>query len=122
MLAEETLERLALDFEVGLFECFLETDPDHVAALEALAAAYSRAGRRADAVRVDRRLVALLPGNALAFYNLACSLSLAGEVGAALDALEQALALGYRDFEFLAKDPDLANVREDARYRSLIAG
>lgn len=115
------LERLALEFEIGFFESVLARDRDHLGALEALASVYPRAGRVADGLDVDRRLVALLPQNPVAHYNLACSLSLAGELDAAFEALERALALGYKDLDFLGKDPDLATLRRDRRFRALIA-
>jgi hypothetical protein len=53
-------------------------------------------------------------------YNLACSLAILGEVGEALDALEEAVRLGYDDADFLQRDEDLANLREEARFRALV--
>jgi hypothetical protein len=53
------------------------------------------------------------------FYNLACSHALNGDVARAAKALEKALALGYRDFKWLAKDPDLRRLRKDPRYRPI---
>ena len=120
LLSDDTLNRLALEFEVGFFEAVIRGEPDHIGALEALGNAYTRIGRIEDGLRIDRRLVRLLPHNAVAHYNLACSLSLAGEVEEALDALERAIRLGYSDFEYLERDPDLANVRQHRRYRVLI--
>jgi tetratricopeptide (TPR) repeat protein len=121
MLPETTLARLALDFEVGFYEAALGTQPDDLRTLEALAGAYARVGRLDESLRVDRRIVDLVPANPAAHYNLGCSLSLAGDLDAAFAALERALALGYRDFAHMAKDPDLAAVRADPRYRSLRA-
>ena len=37
----------------------------------------------------------------------------------AASALEKALALGYRDFTWLAKDPDLHPLRQHPLYRSI---
>jgi hypothetical protein len=34
-------------------------------------------------------------------------------------ALEKALALGYRDFRWLARDPDLHQLRQHPLYRSI---
>jgi len=120
LLPESTLEKIGLDFEVGFYESALESRPDHLGALEALANAYTRRGDVDDGLRVDRRITQILPENPIAHYNLACSLSLAGRIDEALVALERAVSLGYDDFEYLARDPDLANVRKDARYRVLI--
>ena len=68
-------------------------------------------GRIDEGLKVDERLSRLDPRNPLVFYNLACSYSLSGDFDQAANALERALALGYRDFEWLAKDPDLKPLR-----------
>ena len=88
--------------------------------LESLGNAYTRCGRIEDGLAVDRRLVAIIPKSPIAHYNLACSLSLLGKIDEAIESLEHAVRLGYNDFDYLEHDPDLANVRRDGRYRSLI--
>jgi tetratricopeptide (TPR) repeat protein len=120
LLSDEMLERLGLEFEIGFCEMVLVSDPHNLAALESLGNAYTRSGRVRDGLEVDRRLVALLPESAIAHYNLACSLSLLGQVDASLEALERAVRLGYRDFDYLERDPDLDNVRRDGRYKAII--
>jgi tetratricopeptide (TPR) repeat protein len=120
LLPEATLERLALDFEIGFCEKVLESDSQNLAALESLGNAYTRAGRIEAGLEVDRRLVQLLPASAVAHYNLACSLSLLSRVDEALDTLAQAIHLGYGDFDYLDSDPDLDNVRRDGRYGDVL--
>jgi hypothetical protein len=61
----------------------------------------------------------LQPWNPLVFYNLACSHCLNGEFDLAATALERALALGYRDFKWLARDPDLRQLRQHPTYRRI---
>ena len=70
---------------------------------------------------MDKRLSRLEPRNPLVFYNLACSYSLNRELDRAAAALEKALLLGYRDFNWLARDPDLRPLRKDPIYRSIEA-
>jgi hypothetical protein len=70
---------------------------------------------------VDEQLSRLEPRNPLVFYNLACSYSLIGEVDLAATALDKALALGYRDFKWLAKDPDLRTLRKHPLFRDIEA-
>ncbi len=120
MLSERTLERLALEFEIGFFEAVLRHEPEHLGALEALGHAYTRAGLFEKGLAIDRRLVAMLPESAVAHYNLACSLSLLGQLDGAFAALARAIELGYDDFDYLANDPDLENLRRDRRYRALL--
>ena len=55
----------------------------------------------------------LRPEDALAHYNLACSLSLLRKAEPALRALRQAIHLGYRDFRFIREDSDLDHIRDD---------
>jgi len=39
--------------------------------------------------------------------------------GPAINALEHALELGYRDFKWLRRDPDLKNIRRHPRYKRI---
>ena len=68
---------------------------------------------------MDQRLSQLQPQSPIVFYNLACSHSLTGELDQAVSALEKALALGYRDFTWLAKDPDLRELRQHPLYHTI---
>ena len=121
LLPEATLDRLALAFEIGFCETVLGGEPENLAALESLGNAYTRAGRIEAGLEIDRRLVRILPASAVAHYNLACSLSLLERVDESLDALAQAVHLGYTDFVYLEKDPDLDAVRRDDRYKTVLA-
>jgi tetratricopeptide (TPR) repeat protein len=121
LLPQQTLDRIGLAFEMDFYRAVTAREPDHLAALEALATAYTKSGRFEDALRVDRRLAGLLPDNPIAHYNCACSLSLLGRPDESVDALERAIGLGYDDWKQLKKDPDLDNARRCARFRSLLA-
>ncbi len=55
-----------------------------------------------------------------AWYNSACSWSLAGERDAALGALLQALDSGFDDFDLVQSDDDLATIRSESRYALLL--
>ena len=52
-------------------------------------------------------------------FNLACSLSLAGDLESAIDELVRAIEAGYRDFDWMLKDPDLAAVRKEPAFRKV---
>ena len=82
---------------------------------------YTRTGRHRDALAVDLRLVALRPREPIAFYNLACSCALLGQVNRGFEALKRAFALGYRDLEQMQEDADLKNLRQDPRWNNLLA-
>jgi tetratricopeptide (TPR) repeat protein len=108
-----------LDTKIGFFEGLIRRDPDYVDALQLLGDHYTQRGRYLDGLKVDERLAQLEPRNALVFYNLACSYSLTDQFDLAAAALENAINLGYRDFNWLAKDPDLRKLRQQPVYRGI---
>ncbi len=112
-------ETRALDVQIEFMEGVVRRDPEFVEALQILGDRYSERGRFAESLKVDEQLAHLEPRNPLVFYNLACSCSLNGQCDRAAEALEQALALGYRDFHWLARDPDLRKLRKHPAYRRI---
>jgi tetratricopeptide (TPR) repeat protein len=120
--AKKRLTRKAtreLDTKISFFEGLLRRDPGYVEALQILGDLYTQRGLFDHSLKVDERLSILEPGNPLVFYNLACSYSLVGECGRALIALDRALSLGYRDFRWLSRDPDLRELRKHPLYASI---
>jgi tetratricopeptide (TPR) repeat protein len=115
------VEQRELDTKIGFIEGLVRRDPNYVDALQILGDHYTQRGRITEGLKVDERLARLEPGNPLVFYNLACSYSLSGELDRAANALEKALQLGYRDFDWLAKDPDLKPLRTHAAFDELRA-
>lgn len=90
--------------------------PDDLDALRALADQYTEEGFHVEGLAVDLRLARLLPDDPLVHYNLACSLSLTGDLEASLRALQRAVKLGYADLKYLMKDKDLAALRKAAAF------
>ena len=112
-------EILELDVRISFLEGLVRRDPQYVEALQMLGDHYAERGKHDHNLRVDEQLSRLQPGNPLVFYNLACSHSFNGEFDQAAEALEKALTLGYRDFGWLAKDPDLQQLRLHPLYRKI---
>jgi len=110
-----------LDTKIEFLEGLVRRDPTYVDALQLLGDYYTQRGRYLDGLKVDERLGRLEPRNALVFYNLACSYTLTNQFDRAAFALEKALNLGYRDFNWLAKDPDLRKLRQQPVYRDIQA-
>lgn len=102
-------------------EGLVRRDGTYVEALQILGDDYTRRGRYVDGLRVDERLAKLRPEDAMVHYNLACSYSLTDQLDQALESLEIALNLGYRDFKWMAQDPDLENLRDEAGYKKIQA-
>ena len=112
-------EARELDIKISFMEGLVRRDPGYIEALQLLGDHYTARGRFDFSLKVDKRLSRLEPQNPMVFYNLACSHSLNGECALAAAALEQALALGYRDFKWLAKDPDLRQLRQHPLYHAI---
>ena len=68
---------------------------------------------------MDLQLSRLQPANPLVYYNLACSYALISAFDQAAAALERSLTLGYRDFKWLARDPDLRQLRQHPVFRNI---
>ena len=108
-----------LDTKITFLEGIVKRDGDYVEALQVLGDHYTQRGKYEHSLKVDKQLSRLEPQNPLVFYNLACSYSLNSEFDLAAAALEKSLTLGYRDFKWLARDPDLRLLRKHPLYRSI---
>lgn len=110
-----------MDQEILFLEGLIRRDENYVEALQILGDDYTRRGRHAEGLSIDERLCKLRPDDALVHYNLACSYSLTVQLDLAVESLEVAINLGYRDFKWMALDPDLENLRNHAAYKKIQA-
>jgi Flp pilus assembly protein TadD len=118
--AKARLTRTGLTFLAEFLGVEVERHPGNLEALAELGHALTRLGRVDEGLDVDRRLVRLAPENSTVHYNLACSLALLRRPAESLAALERAIELGYDDAEHLLADEDLATLRDDSRFRSIV--
>jgi predicted Zn-dependent protease len=109
------------EFDIRFFESVHRRLPNDIALVEILGGLYTRQGRISDGLKMDRKLVRLQPRNATAHYNLACSLALSKRKSEALRALQQAVKLGYHDFDWLQQDPDLEGLKAHPEFQRLLA-
>ena len=107
-------------FEIEFFEAVHRRCPSYVDVVGLLGALYTQAGRISDGLKMDRKLVRLQPKNATAHYNLACSLALSKRKSDALRSLKAAVALGYRDFDWMSQDPDLDVLKAHPLFEALL--
>jgi tetratricopeptide (TPR) repeat protein len=108
-----------MDVEISFLEGLIRRDPCYIEALQILGDQYTQRGRIEEGLLVDQKLSELQPQNPLVFYNLACSLALTGKLDEAAQAVDSALDLGYRDFKWLVRDPDLKALRKHANFARL---
>ena len=108
-------------WEIGFFESILRREPNFVDVIALLGGLYTKTGRIADGLRMDRKLVRLCPDDATAHYNLACSLTLLGKPKEALQTLDHAISIGYDDLEWMSNDPDLKKLQPLPQFQQLLA-
>jgi tetratricopeptide (TPR) repeat protein len=115
------MKRKKKDFEIKFYEGLVKERPNFFEALSLLGDAYTRKGFYKEGLEVDKRLVELKPEDPIVHYNLACSLSLVKDVEGAFKELKKAVLLGYDDFSYILKDPDLENVRKHPQFEEFFS-
>ena len=108
------------EFDMAFYESVLKRDPSYAEVIEILGGLYTRHGRIADGLKMDRKLVKLQPDNPTAHYNLACSLALVKRNADALRTLQHAVSLGYKDFDWMQQDPDLEELKSQPAFVALL--
>jgi len=109
-----------LDFDIEFFEQIFARDKTSTEVVRVLSELVAKKGQLDRAVKLDRHLVNLLPEDALARYNLGCSLARAGCSKEAISSLSQAILLGYDDLHHLEVDPDLDSLRDHPDFQNLL--
>lgn len=107
-------------FEIQFWENVLQRNRADPVILEALANLYTKVGRVDEGLKLDRKRAKIEPNNPVAHYNLACSLALKNKRAEAFKALRLALELGFDDFDWMWKDPDLKSLRSFRKFRELL--
>lgn len=115
------LETQQVDFEIDFFGRVLARSPDHVDVLRRQVELLASRGDYRTALVLDRRLVRLLPSCCIVRYNLACSLAMTDDIDAALQSLQTAIELGYRDVAHIESDSDLDPLRDHPGYVKLLS-
>ncbi len=120
--ASEASGNAGEDYRTALevVERHMEMNPDDPRAATMRAVCLARAGRREEGLHWARQALAIDPLDAGVRYNVACLYAVEGAHGEALDCLEAVVAAGFRNREWMERDPDLASLRESSRFRSLM--
>ena len=105
---------------VRVLEQQLELVPEDVRARILLAANYAFFGRQEEAGRELQTAVTLRPNDANILYNAACTYGIMEKKAEALALLGRARAAGFLNVDWAARDPDLACLRDDPEFQSLI--
>jgi adenylate cyclase len=110
-------DELSLEFELGMYELGRDLYPRNTRVLDGLVTTYAAAGRRHDSLAVVLRLIEMEPRNPRHYYNRACNQCCLGQREQALESLEYAVEIGFEDFDFMTRDPDLVPLHSEPAFR-----
>jgi TolB-like protein/Tfp pilus assembly protein PilF len=118
-LAKKEAQSNLLIRAVQAFEAHLREVPEDARARSLLASYYAETGRLEDARREAAMAMTLRPNEPLILYNAACTFCLMNLKAEALDALGKAWRVGYRDSDWVWRDPDLAILYDEPEFEKL---
>lgn len=110
------------DGAITTYRALLASDPADAETWLNLARVLHAAKRYPEAIAANLEAAKAAPQRPLALFNLACAYALAGEREKAIAAATKAVDAGYRVKWSYAQDSDLASIREDGRFKALVAG
>jgi serine/threonine protein kinase/Flp pilus assembly protein TadD len=98
----------------------LEMVPEDVRARILLAVELAYFGEAEESVRHLQTAVALRPNDGNTLYNAACTYGVLKKKPEALDTLKKAVAAGYGNMNWVAKDSDLECLHDDPEFQKLV--
>jgi serine/threonine protein kinase/tetratricopeptide (TPR) repeat protein len=104
---------------IQALEGHLRQVPEDARARILVATWYAMEGRHEDAVREANLAMLLRPNEAMVQYNAACTFCSMNKKAEALDALTKAWRNGFKDADWVRRDPDLAILRGDPEFEKL---
>ena len=104
-------------FEIKFYEGILAKSGNFIEALSALGDLYTKNEFYQKGLQIDKKLAELKKDDSVVLYNLACSYSLLNEIDNALVTIKRAIKCGYEDFNYIKRDNDLLNLRQDERFK-----
>jgi non-specific serine/threonine protein kinase len=105
--------------EIEVLEQQLRVVPEDARARILLAADYAFTSRAEDAVRELEKAVDLRPNDSNILYNAACTYGALKRKGEAIELLRRAKRAGYKNIEWVRRDPDLACLHGEPEFERL---
>jgi tetratricopeptide (TPR) repeat protein len=106
--------------EMHFLECLQQRLPDNIRVLEGLLQLNNFCGRYDEGLRIAQHVVAMIPKEADAWYNLASCYAMTGRKTEAIAALARAIHMGYDDYRWIMADRELLPLRGDPRFKRLL--
>jgi tetratricopeptide (TPR) repeat protein len=95
-------------------------NPKLIPALQNLAVRYSQEGNDRAALDILKEIVAIDPGRADTYYNIACIYARQKKTDDSVLLLGKAVEKGFNNWNLLRTDPDLDNIRDTKYYRDVL--
>jgi serine/threonine protein kinase/tetratricopeptide (TPR) repeat protein len=106
----------------GVYSRYISQHPDDSRARMFFALDLALLGKNDEAKKEAARAIELNPTDPLMQYNAACFYSNIGEKNLAIDTLKNAMTAGYQDYEWIKRDSDLDNIRNEPKFMELMQG
>jgi serine/threonine protein kinase/cytochrome c-type biogenesis protein CcmH/NrfG len=100
----------------------LELVPEDVRARILLSSNLAYFGEAEESVRHLQTAVALRPNDGNTLYNAACTYGMLGKKLEALETFKKAVAAGYGNLNWAARDSDLRCLQDDTEFQKLVGG
>jgi len=108
-----------LDEAMEQYQQALSLQPGFLPALNDLALAHMSRGEYDRALPLYMQMIELRPDDYIAYYNMACLYAQQDQVEEAVAWLKRAVERGFSDWQLLANDEDLENLRGTAYFKEL---
>ena len=79
-------------------------------------------GKFEEGKKEAQKALELNPTDPIMLYNAACYYAEIGEKKLAVESLKNSVAAGYEDYEWIKRDTDLDNIRDEPGYLKLMEG
>ena len=101
---------------------YLSKHPDDARAYLHFAIYCAKYGRVQQAKKEAERALELNPEDSTILYNGSCFYAVINEKATALNLLKRSIEAGFEHIEWLKRDPDLNNIREEIEFAELLKG
>ncbi|MBI3365334.1 MAG: protein kinase [Ignavibacteriae bacterium] len=107
---------------IGAYDKYLSKHPEDARAHMFYACDLANVGRKDEAKVRAAKALELSSDDPLMLYNATCFYSQMGDKNLAIEALKNAFAAGFVDYEWLKRDTDLDPIRNEPGYSELMKG
>ena len=121
-LDEKEKFAIALEKALAVYPGYLTRHPDDAYRRMAYAVNLTYSGKTEEAKAEGDKALELSLGDPIMMYYGACLYSRLKEIRKAVELLKNAVANGYENFEWIKRDPDFDNIRDDQGYGELMRG